>query len=94
MSLTDNSKENQLNEPKNSKIVTSRNALKSINLSTLLNAPQTAQAVQPSNPQLLVDYASEIFVNLHKQEPTGTASNEYMKLQPEINQKLRAVLID
>ncbi|CAG9336289.1 unnamed protein product [Blepharisma stoltei] len=94
MSLTDTSKENLQLDPKNTKVFSSRNALKSLNISSLLNTSPSSKEANPTNPQLLIDYAPEIFKNLHEQEPTGQVSQEYMKLQPEINQKLRAVLID
>lgn len=94
MNLTDTSKENHLPDPKSQKLPPSRNALKSLNLSSILNITQTQVENPPLDPQLVSEYASEIFNNLKTEENIRNVSHEYMKLQPDINQKLRAVLID
>ncbi|CAG9333096.1 unnamed protein product [Blepharisma stoltei] len=94
MNLTDISKENQFADPKSYKIPSSRSALKSLNLSAFLNVSQIPAEIQNPDPQLVSEYAVEISNNLKIQENSYQISHEYMKLQPDINLKHRAVLID
>ena len=47
-----------------------------------------------SNPQILEYYSEEIFTHLHSTEHLYVAKAGYMSKQTEINEKMRAILID
>lgn len=47
-----------------------------------------------SNPLAAADYASDIFAYYRRVEPFFRASPDYMKSQSDINEKMRAILID
>jgi cyclin B len=47
-----------------------------------------------SNPQLVNEYLEDIYNTIKQNETFFTPKNSYMKDQPDINEKMRAILID
>ena len=47
-----------------------------------------------SNPQLVPDYLYEIYETIRQNENFNAPTYGYMKFQPDINEKMRAILID
>lgn len=92
--MLDTFKENKSQDPKISKLSNSRGPLTSLNLSTVLNRPQVLTDSINKDPQLLLEYVADIFVNLKSQENQNLISCTYMTLQNDLNAKSRAVLVD
>lgn len=46
------------------------------------------------NPQMVSEYARDILKQLHKEEKLYLYPQDFLKNQPEINEKMRAYLID
>jgi hypothetical protein len=76
-----------------SHIPITRPALQSISTNTPLNLDPVDQE-DGSDPQRLGYYAQEIYDYLQKRECLNGPSTEYMNIQPDLNYKMRAILVD
>lgn len=59
-----------------------------------LDISERTREDEPANPQLVSEYANEIFNKLFRDEATHIPRANYMESQSDINPKMRAILID